>query len=442
MVRGAGGGGGPGGSRPDRATLARVLRVGLTGGIAAGKSTVSRRLASHGAVVVDADQLAREVVAPGSDGLAEVVDAFGPGVLGADGTLDRAALGAVVFADKAARTRLEAITHPRIRTVTEQQYAAAPDDAIVVHDIPLLVELGYEDRYHLTVVVHADAEDRVRRLVAERGSTEGDARRRVAAQAGDDARRRAADVWLDNTGATEDLLAEVDRLWNHRLLPYEAGIRSATPAPRAAGLHLVGPDPSWGATGARLAARVARAAGDAVVRVDHTGPTAVPGLPAEDVVDLQLVVAHLAVADAVTDRLAAAGFPRLTDGWTDTPVPDHPPEALVVPPRNAGPPAPSGPGASAPRWEERLHGSADPGQAVLLHVRVAGSPGARYALLLRDWLRAEPSERDGYAGAGRQPVEEHRARADHAEAEEPWSTDVAWPRMQAWARRTGWVSPV
>ncbi|WP_340294822.1 dephospho-CoA kinase, partial [Aquipuribacter hungaricus] len=233
-----------------------MLRVGLTGGIGAGKSTVARRLAARGAVVVDADQLAREVVAPGSPGLAEVAREFGPGVLAADGSLDRGALGAVVFGDAEARGRLEALTHPRIRALTEERVAAAPDDAVVVHDVPLLVELRYEARYHLTVVVHAGAEERVRRLVDERGSTEEDARRRVAAQADDDARRRAADVWLDNTGAPGAVLAQVDALWDDRLLLFEAGVRARRPAPRDDGLVLSPPDPAWQAAGARLAARV------------------------------------------------------------------------------------------------------------------------------------------------------------------------------------------
>ncbi len=397
----------------------RVLRVGLTGGIGAGKSTVARRLASHGAVVVDADLLAREVVSPGSDGLAEVVAAFGAEVLAPDGSLDRAALGSLVFADPGARGRLEDITHPRIRALTEERFTAAPEDAVVVHDVPLLVELGYEDRYHLTVVVHADVEERVRRLVEERGSSPEDARRRMAAQADDEARRRAADVWLDGTGGAEEVLEAVDRLWSRRLVPFEQGVRSRTAAGPGARLVLSPPDPGWAATGARLAARVARAAGEAAVRVDHVGSTAVPGLLAKDVVDLQLVVADLADADAVSDRLGRDGFPRRDGGWADTP--------------KAG---------ETGTWEKRLHGSADPARPVNLHVRAAGSPGARYALLFRDWLRAEPGERDAYAAHKASLAAEHERREGYAEAKEPWFTDVAWPRMQAWAARTGWASPV
>ena len=411
----------PSGDRPlPRATLARVLRVGLTGGIGAGKSTVTRRLAERGAVVVDADLLAREVVAPGSDGLAEVAATFSSGVVAADGSLDRAALGGLVFGDTGARKRLEAITHPRIQALTEQRFALASADAVVVHDVPLLVELGYEDRYHLTVVVHAGLEERVRRLVTERGSTEADARRRVGAQADDDARRRAADVWLDNTGAREGLLHQVDRLWRDRLVGFEVGVRTRSCVSPPPGPVLVVPDPTWAATGARLAARVRRAAGDLAVGVDHVGSTAVAHLVAEDVIDLQLVVPDLAAADAVADRLGAAGFPRRDGDLSSTPRPGD---------------------GEGRMWFERLHGSADPGRPVTLHVRPAGSPGVRYALLLRDWLRAEPDERDRYAGLERGLAESHPSRRDHAGAGQPWSTDDAWPRMQAWAERSGWVGP-
>lgn len=425
----------------------------MTGGIGAGKSTVARRLVERGAVLVDADVLAREVLAPGSDGLAEVVATFGAEVLAADGSLDRGALGTVVFGDAGARGRLEAITHPRIRELTAERFAAAPEHAVVVHDVPLLVELAYEDRYHLTVVVHTDAEERVRRLVTERGSTVEDARRRVAAQADDDARRRAADVWLDNSGAPHDLLEAADRLWEERVVPFEVGVRTRTAAERPPELVLTPADPAWEATGARLAARVARAAGGLAVRVDHIGSTSVPGLVAKDVIDLQLVVADLGDADALEDPLGAAGLPRRAGAWGDTPKPDTGPVGGETPGRDVGSPgsgtAVAGAGHGSPArsgaaasWEKRLHGSADPGRAVNLHVRAAGSPGARYALLFRDWLRAEAGEREAYAALKQRLAGEHGARAGYAEAKEPWFTEVAWPRMQEWATRTGWVSPV
>lgn len=193
-----------------------MLRIGLTGGIAAGKSVVARRLAELGAVVIDHDVLAREVVEPGTVGLEEVVDAFGEGVLAADGSLDRPALGRLVFDDAAARARLEGILHPEIRRLAAEREAlagAADDRAVVVHDIPLLVETGQADRFHLLVVVHAPAELRVARLVDGRGLDEPAARARVGAQATDEERTAVADVVLDGSGPVDGLREQVDALW-------------------------------------------------------------------------------------------------------------------------------------------------------------------------------------------------------------------------------------
>jgi dephospho-CoA kinase len=190
--------------------------VGLTGGAGAGKSTVAARLRELGAVVIDADALAREVLEPGSDGLAEVVKAFGDGVLHPDGSLDRAALAAVVFADPERRRRLEAITHPRIAGRTSELLADAPADAVVVHDIPLLVEKAMAPAYDLVVVVDAPEEERVRRLV-RRGLPEDDARARIAAQATRADRKAVADVWLENNGSADELRAAVDAVWKDRL---------------------------------------------------------------------------------------------------------------------------------------------------------------------------------------------------------------------------------
>jgi dephospho-CoA kinase len=192
--------------------------VGLTGGAGAGKSTVAARLRELGAVVIDADALAREVLEPGSEGLREVVAAFGDGVLQPDGSLDRAALAAVVFADPEQRRRLEAITHPKIAARTSELLAAAASDAVVVHDVPLLVEKAMAPAYDLVVVVDAPEEQRVERLV-RRGLAEADARARIAAQATRAERKDVADVWLDNGGSADDLRAAVDALWDERLLP-------------------------------------------------------------------------------------------------------------------------------------------------------------------------------------------------------------------------------
>lgn len=196
-----------------------MLMVGLTGGIGAGKSEVARRLAELGALVIDSDRLAREVVEPGTEGLAEVVAAFGPDVLGPDGALDRPALGRRVFGDQDARRRLEAIIHPRVRARSAELIASAPPDAVVVNDIPLLVESGLAGGFDLVVVVAASEPTRLRRLAQARGMPAEEARSRMAAQAGDEQRRAAADVVLDNDGALDELRAAVDRLWRERLRP-------------------------------------------------------------------------------------------------------------------------------------------------------------------------------------------------------------------------------
>src|SRR3954452_11856892 len=202
----------------DPARVGCVLSIGLTGGIGSGKSTVSALLAERGAIVVDADRIAREVVEPGTPGLAAVVDAFGPGVLTAEGSLDRPALAAVVFADPAGRARPDEGVHPRVRARAAELVAAAPADAVVVQDVPLLVETGQAGSYDLVLVVEADLETRVRRLV-DRGLTEQDARARIASQATDAQRRAVADVVLLNDGAREELAAQVDRFWSERVVP-------------------------------------------------------------------------------------------------------------------------------------------------------------------------------------------------------------------------------
>jgi dephospho-CoA kinase len=196
-----------------------MLMVGLTGGIGAGKSAVAARLAEHGAVVIDADQLARAVVAPGTEGLAEVVAAFGAGVLDADGALDRPALGRLVFGDEEARRRLEAIIHPRVRARTAELAAVAAPDAIVVNDVPLLVETGIAAGYDLVIVVLASESVRIKRLERDRGMSEAQARERFAAQATDEQRRAVADIVLTNDGTLEELREQVDEVWYDKLLP-------------------------------------------------------------------------------------------------------------------------------------------------------------------------------------------------------------------------------
>ena len=193
------------------------MRIAVTGGIGSGKSAVASRLAAHGAIVVDADRLAREVIEPGTDGLTAVVDAFGPEVLTRDGALDRPAMAAIVFADPKRRATLEAIVHPLVGRRSAELLAAAPGGSVVVYDVPLLAEsadgtLGPRSEFDAVVVVEAPLDARVHRLVA-RGLDEPDARARIAAQATDEQRRAIADHVLVNDGDLAALDDAVDRLW-------------------------------------------------------------------------------------------------------------------------------------------------------------------------------------------------------------------------------------
>jgi dephospho-CoA kinase len=187
--------------------------VGLTGGIASGKSAVAKRLAELGAIVIDSDVLAREVVAPGTDGLAEVVATFGPRAVTPSGEMDRTAVAEIVFGDEEKRRRLEKIIHPRVRARAAEIVAAAPPDAVVVNDVPLLVEANLAGHYDLVIVVLADETVRLDRLVRFRGMTEETARARFAAQATDEQRRAVADIVIENNGTPAELRAAVDAVW-------------------------------------------------------------------------------------------------------------------------------------------------------------------------------------------------------------------------------------
>jgi dephospho-CoA kinase len=190
-----------------------VLKVGLTGGIGSGKSEVSRRLVALGAVLVDADAVAREVVEPGTPGLAAVVEEFGEDILRPDGTLDRDRLGSIVFADDARRASLNAIVHPLVGRRMQELVEEAPQDAVVVYDVPLLAENDLAGLYDVVVVVDTPVEEQVRRLTELRGMTEEAARARIAAQATRERRRAVADRVIDNSGTLESLTAQVDKLW-------------------------------------------------------------------------------------------------------------------------------------------------------------------------------------------------------------------------------------
>jgi dephospho-CoA kinase len=200
-----------------------MLNVGLTGGIGSGKSTVAELLAGHGAVIVDSDRIAREVVEPGTPGLAAVTAEFGTDVLTPDGALDRPRLGAIVFADEERRRALNAIVHPLVRARSAELEEAAPPDAIVVHDVPLLAENGLGPLFDLVLVVDATEQTRLDRLVRLRGMTEEDARARLAAQATREERLSIADLVVANDGDREELAARVAHVWSDLCRRRDAG---------------------------------------------------------------------------------------------------------------------------------------------------------------------------------------------------------------------------
>ncbi len=362
-----------------------VLTVGLTGGIGSGKSAVGALLLQHGAVVVDADLVAREVVAPGTAGLSAVIAAFGPQLGRADGSLDRSALGDLVFHDDGARKQLNGIVHPLIAERTRLLFAAAERDGadVLVHDVPLLVETGLGAGYHLVVVVEAPVPVRLERLAA-RGLPGPQAQARMAAQADDTARRAVADVTLDNTGTPAVLAAQVRPLWVDRLTPYARNLAATRPAPRGP-VELVPSQQQWPAEAARLLARLRRRCPGA--EVQHIGSTAVPGLVAKDVLDLQVEVATWAEVEALEGPLNRGGFVRRPDVSTD-------------PVRFELDPDPE-------QWRKRVHLSADPGRAANVHVRIAGTTAARAAVTLRDRLRADGPARQGYAALKQRLAEQY-----------------------------------
>lgn len=201
--------------RPINRVEGRALRIGLTGGIGSGKSTVAQALRDLGAVLADADLIAREVVEPGSQGLKALVDAFGESILAASGDLDRGRLAAVVFGDDDARRTLESITHPLIAARAEEILASAPEDGLAVYDVPLLVEAGLADQFDAVIIVDAPVEVRLERLEG-RGMNREDALARIKAQASDDQRRAVGTIWMTNTGSIDDcrrLVATVVATW-------------------------------------------------------------------------------------------------------------------------------------------------------------------------------------------------------------------------------------
>lgn len=391
----------------------RVIRVGLTGGIGAGKSTVAKTFIERGAYLIDADKIAREVVEPGSPGLAALVEAFGADILLDDGSLNRPALAAKAFVDDEQRGKLNAITHPLVGARTQELLAAAPSDSIVVQDIPLLVENHTAPFFHAVVVVNADEEVRIHRLTTSRGLDEADARARIAAQATEPQRREVADVWLDNSGTPAELAVAAADVWDDRLVPFGRNVieRTVVPGP----LRLDPADPAWVVTGRKVVNRLWALLGDKAVAIDHIGSTSVPGLAAKPTIDVQVTVVDLDVADGFADVLADGGFPRVDDVTGDRPKPD--PETDITDPL---------------LWAKRFHGSADPGRPVHVHVRAAGSPGQRFALDFRDWLLDDPLARVEYAEVKAEALAAANGdRQAYADAKEPWFDD-AYRRVSAW----------
>lgn len=391
----------------------------------AGKSTAARALADLGAVVIDADAIAREVVEPGTPGLVALTERFGDRILADDGSLNRPALGAIAFADDESRLALNGIVHPLVGARRAELLAEAAPDAIVVEDIPLLVETGAAPWFPLVIVVHLDEEERIRRLVSSRGVDEADARSRIRSQATDEQRRAAADVWLDNSGGPDDLVDAVRALWDSRLVPFERNVRDGVVARRP--VAIAAADPTWAAQAERLIGRLRAACGDRAVRIDHIGSTSVPDFPAKDVLDIQITVRSFEDADALREPLRDAAFPVLEWATTDDPHPSAVPGE-----------------ADSSLWEKRTHGSADPGRPAFVHLRVDGWPGQRFSLMFRDRLRADPAARAEYLAVKERAAHEVDGTSDPAEAVATYSAakgpyfEGVHPRVLEWATSTGW----
>ncbi|MGH3552723.1 MAG: dephospho-CoA kinase, partial [Mycobacterium sp.] len=393
-----------------------MLRIGLTGGIGAGKSAVSNTFSQCGGIVVDGDVIAREVVEPGTEGLAALVDAFGDDILLPDGALDRPALAAKAFSSDDARKTLNGIVHPLVAKRRAELIAAVPEDAVVVEDIPLLVESGMAPLFPLVVVVYADADLRVARLVEQRGMAEADARARIAAQADDAQRRAVADVWLNNSSTPEALSERAREVWDERIAPFARNLSSRQIVRAPA--RLTPADPTWPDQARRIAARVTAACGSKALRVDHIGSTAVPGLDAKDAIDIQVTVESLPAADELAAALLSAGYPRIEQITGDVAKPGA--RSTVERYDRGDDPA---------VWQKRIHGSADPGRPTYVHLRVDGWPNQQFGLLFVDWLAAHPGVRAEYLAVKREAQRADGDIARYVEAKEPWLREAyrgAW----------------
>lgn len=372
-----------------------MLKIGLTGGIGAGKSTVSEILVDHGAVIIDADKIAREVVAPGEPLLAQLAQRFGGDVIAGDGGLDRAQLAAAAFVDEESTAALNALMHPAIRDRTIEHFTRNSDAEVVVHDVPLLVENAMTPSYHLNILVDVPAELRLERLMSARGMARDDAEARIARQASDEERYAVCDVIIDNAGPVSQTQDRVADLVDDRILPFAANLKAQRRAARGP-VELVDPTAQdWPMQAQRIIAKLHHGIG-AQFRIDHIGSTAVPGLAAKDVIDLQLLVPDLDAARELAATLAGLGYPggdavdNLGEGQMES---------------------------------KRFHANTDPGRAVNLHVRTENSVGAVFAREFVELLISDDSERERYARLKRTLADKHAGDGHtkgYAEAKEAY----------------------
>lgn len=365
-----------------------------------------------GGIVVDGDVISREVVEPGTEGLAKLVEAFGEGILQPDGSLNRPTLAGIAFSDDEKRATLNGIVHPLVGQRRSELIGSAAADAVIIEDIPLLVESQMAPMFPLVIIVNADAELRVKRLIEHRNFTEEDARARIAAQATEEQRRAVADIWLDNSGSADELVEHARTLWHDRIRPFADNVEAGRPARSEP--HLVPADPEWAAQAQRILARLRTACGHRASRIDHIGSTAIPGLDAKDVIDIQVTVASLDIADELADGLLAAGYvaTTITTDFAHS--------------------------ADESQWRKRLFCSADPGRPTNVHVRVQDWPGQQFALLFVDWVTANPEVRSEYLELKRSVAAQgHATMGAYADAKERWFAD-AHRRAWDWADTTGW----
>ena len=404
-----------------------MLRIGLTGGIGAGKSAVSATFSQCGGVVVDGDVIAREVVEPGTEGLAALVDAFGDDILLPDGALNRPALAAKAFSSDETRATLNGIVHPLVGKRRAELIAAVPEDSVVVEDIPLLVESGMAPMFPLVVVVFADAEVRLTRLVEQRGMAEDDARARIAAQASDSSVARSP-----MSGWTIRVLP---RRWPNVLV--RSGITASRRSPPISVRATLLAHPSdWflpirsGRTRPHASSPVSRPrVGQTRCASTTSAPPRFPGWTRRMPSTFRSRSNHWLRQTNSTAALRSAGYPRIDDVSSDVVKLDARSTAERF--DHSG---------DAALWRKRLHGSADPGRPTFVHLRVDGWPNQQFALLFVDWLKANPDVRDEYLSVKRDAERAASPDGDierYLDVKEPWFLE-AYRRAWDWADSSSW----